>query len=256
MKQVWRFIPCIETNGSLQMAIDRWLLTQHQQSVHPPTLRFYTWSPAAISLGFHQKQWPDSWLSLHYQGQPVDLVQRPSGGRAVLHQGDLTYAVITSGLNGNRVQVYQQLCEFLIAGWQSLGIHLSYGSYQRGYQHNVNCFSLATGADLVMDDGTKLIGSAQLYRQGAVLQHGSMMLNPDPELYAQVFGQSFGASPTWAREPCEGDQPLAPALQRPSQDRIIAALTTAAETCFGIELQTQPISASEWELIRQTLPCP
>lgn len=222
------------------MAIDRWLLAQHQQGLHPPTLRFYTWNPTTISLGYHQKHWPESWKSLHYHGQPVDLVQRPSGGRAVLHQGDLTYAVITSGLSGNRVQIYQQLCQFLITGWQSLGIDLTYGLYQRGYQHNVNCFSLATGADLVTVDGIKVIGSAQLYRQGAVLQHGSIVLNPDPALYAQVFGQSV---------------PF-PNLQQFTLDTIITNLSVAAEKCFDIELRSQPISASEWELIRQSLPCP
>jgi lipoate-protein ligase A len=51
-KQVWRLIPLLEAAGNVQMAIDRWLLEQHQQRKHPVTLRFYTWSPPAISLGF------------------------------------------------------------------------------------------------------------------------------------------------------------------------------------------------------------
>ena len=146
------------------MAIDRWLVEQHKLGLHPPTLRFYTWSPVAISLGYHQSKFPPHWQQITWNGQLVDLVRRPTGGRAVLHQGDLTYAVVTSGLNGNRTQVYQQLCEFLIAGWQSLGIELQYGVAGRGYIHNPNCFGTATGADLVLPDGNKLIGSAQLKR--------------------------------------------------------------------------------------------
>ncbi|QDL12270.1 lipoate--protein ligase family protein [Brasilonema octagenarum UFV-E1] len=220
------------------MAIDSWLLKQHQ-SGHPPALRFYTWSPPAISLGYHQHKYPEHWQHLVWQGEKVDLVRRPTGGRAVLHQGDLTYAVVTSdvtsGIVGSRVQVYQKICEFLIQGWRSLGIELQYGTAGRGYIHNPNCFGTATGADLILPDGTKLIGSAQLRRGGAILQHGSMRLHPSAELFTQVFGtESFS--------PVHFPQNL-------DIEKIIAALIAAAEDCFGMELKVQPISESEWEAI-------
>jgi lipoate-protein ligase A len=141
-----------------------WLLTQHLQEQHPPTLRFYTWKPATISLGYHQYQWSASWQQLTWQGEPLDLVRRPSGGRAVLHQGDLTYAVVTSGLSTKRLEAYKTICEFLIQGWRSLGVTLQYGEAGRGYMRQANCFGTATGADLVLADGSKLIGSAQLRR--------------------------------------------------------------------------------------------
>jgi lipoate-protein ligase A len=86
--KIWRLIPLLEATGTVQMAIDSWLLEQHQCGKHPPTLRFYTWSPAAISLGYHQRQYPQSWQNLTGGGKKLDLVLRPSGGRAVLHQGD------------------------------------------------------------------------------------------------------------------------------------------------------------------------
>src|SRR5690348_857544 len=143
----FRLIPLMEAPGRVQMAIDEWLLEQHRLGLHPPALRFYTWSPIAISLGYHQRRWPDFWQNLTWQGTKIDLVRRPTGGRAVLHQGDLTYAVVTSGLTGDRLKVYQKLCEFLIQGWRSLGVNLHYGSAGRGYIHNPNCFGTATGAD-------------------------------------------------------------------------------------------------------------
>lgn len=133
----WRFIPVINAAGSVQMSIDTWLLEQHRLGLHPPTLRFYTWSPAAISLGYHQHRYPEHWHNLIWHGEPVDLVRRPSGGRAVLHQGDLTYAVITSGLTGNRMQAYETICEFLIQGWRQLGIELHYGQAGRGDRKSV-----------------------------------------------------------------------------------------------------------------------
>jgi lipoate-protein ligase A len=86
---VWRLIPLVSASGSVQMAIDQWLLEQHLAGQIPPTLRFYTWQPAAISLGYHQRRWPEFWQELSWRGIPVELVRRPSGGRAVLHQGEL-----------------------------------------------------------------------------------------------------------------------------------------------------------------------
>jgi lipoate---protein ligase len=232
---VWRLIPLLETSGDVQMAIDRWLLEQHLSGHHPPTLRFYTWSPPAISLGYHQRQYPQYWQHLTWQGQKLDLVRRASGGRAVLHQGDLTYAVITSELTGSRLQVYEKICEFLIQGWRSLGVELHYGTAGRGYIHNPNCFGTATGADLVLPDETKLIGSAQLRRGGAILQHGSIRLNQDAELFAQVFGAE---SLTTVQLP-----------QNLSMEKIIAALIASACDCFGMEIKMQPLSPSEWQAI-------
>lgn len=215
------------------MAIDHWLLDQHQQGQHPPTLRFYGWEPVAISLGYHQKQWPSFWQHLTWQGKAVELVRRPTGGRAVLHQGDLTYAVITSGLSNKRVEAYQKICAFLIEGWRSLGFNLDYGSAGRDYIHNPNCFGTATAADLLLPDGTKFMGSAQLRRNQVILQHGSMVLERDSEFFKQVFGVE--SSP--------------PSYNLPSQDKIIQALVEAARHCFDAEFYVEPLSAAEWQRI-------
>ncbi|MBD2091441.1 lipoate--protein ligase family protein [Microcoleus sp. FACHB-1515] len=214
------------------MAIDSWLFEQFCQGNQPPVLRFYTWKPIAISLGFHQSRYPIEWRNLSWQGEAIDLVRRPSGGRAVLHQGDLTYAVITSG-EGNRMQAYRSICEFLIAGWRSLGINLDFGSAGRGYIHNPNCFGTATAADLVMPEGTKLIGSAQVRRGTAILQHGSIRLEPDRALFQQVFGTDEAIN--------------VPTI---SQSDLIFALEAAAEACFQMSLQPAPLTEAEWQQIK------
>jgi len=248
----WRLIPLVRSSGRIQMAIDRWLLEQHRLGLHPPTLRFYTWESATISLGYHQRQWPEFWNHLTWQGVPVELVRRPSGGRAVLHQGDLTYAVITSGLPGKRREAYEQICEFLIAGWRSLGLELHYGSAGRGYIHNPSCFTTATEADLVSASGCKFIGSAQLRRGQAILQHGSMPLEPDRALFTRVFETE---APAGVQLPT-GDTAASPRLRL--RDRgdalieiVVEALTDAASRCFGVEFVRQPLSESEWQAIRQ-----
>lgn len=218
------------------MAIDRWLLQQHSQKLHPPTLRFYSWSPPAISLGYHQQRWPQAWQSIHWRGQQLDLVRRPSGGRAVLHQGDLTYAIVGSGFGKRRWQAYQTLCQFLIRGWQQLGVELRYGAVGQDYRDRANCFSTATGADLVRLDGSKFIGSAQLRCKEAVLQHGSMQLAPEPDLYHQVFGQDL-------------ETPASPNIASLDLSEVETALQHAAEACFDMRLQVQPFSDAEWQAI-------
>ncbi len=235
-QQTWRYIPPIEASGKIHMTIDWWLLQQHKQGLHPPTLRFYTWSPPAISLGYHQYKYPEFWHNITWQGKKLDIVRRPTGGRAVLHQGDLTYMVVTSSIEGNRQQVYQKICKFLIQGWYNLGIDVDYGTNQRGYIHNPNCFGTATAADLIDSHG-KLIGSAQLRQKNAILQHGTMILSSDPDLFTKVFNRPF---PRLNQFPFESEE-LIP--------KLIKTLTEAAKTCFNMELVTQPLSKNEWQQI-------
>lgn len=248
---MWRFIPLLQASGSIQMKIDEWLLEQHRQGKHPPTLRFYTWEPAAISLGYHQHRWPESWHTITWQGKFLELVKRPSGGRAVLHQGDLTYAVIASELGKNRTEAYQIICQFLIEGWHSLGLDLHYGVAGRGYIHNPNCFGTATGADLVTNRGSKFIGSAQLRRGQAILQHGSMRLQPDPELFYQVF-EEINVTPPLGQlfYPSVADMiKIENAGINSLIDIVIEALSAAAARCFDIELIVEPLSEQEWQSI-------
>lgn len=136
------------------------------------------------------------------------------------------------------MQAYRSICEFLIAGWRSIGVDLDFGSAKRGYIHNPNCFGTATAADLIMPDGTKLIGSAQVRRGAAILQHGSMRLNPDRALFQQVFGRD---------EAMRNGIANLPAIP---QAKIIAALEAAAEASFQMTLQPEPLTAAEWQQIQ------
>jgi lipoate-protein ligase A len=114
---------------------------------------------------------------------------------------------------------------------------LHYGSAGRGYIHNPNCFGTATGADLVLADGTKLIGSAQLRRDRVILQHGSIRLEPDAELFAQVFDAEYFT-------------PVQLPLAQRGEDLVqivIDALVAAAEDCFGVKFAVQPLSEDEWK---------
>ena len=220
----------------MQMQIDKWLLQQHGAGKLPSVLRFYVWSPVAISLGYHQDRYPERWHELRWQGKPLEIVRRPTGGRAVLHQGDLTYAIATSGLSGNAIATYRFLSEFLIEGWRHLGIELTYAGRQgdRTYTQRTSCFATRTSADLVLATGEKFIGSAQLRQGNAVLQHGSMVLEPDAELYRAVFGDRV-ALPHLNLSNIGADL----------QHAAIAALKAAARSHFSIDWVEEPLSDRE-----------
>lgn len=212
------------------MALDNDLLDRHSNNPRSPSiLRFYRWTPAAISLGFHQKQYPDLWHEIAQKYQ-LDIVRRPSGGRAVVHKGDLTYAVITNieleGKQRSHREIYEYICEFLIQGFAQLGISLTYGQSGRGYIHNPSCFSTATNADLIIPDGRKLIGSAQVYRRNSVLQHGSIAIAPDHQLLTELFQ---------TKVPIVGCEELLQSQHENLSAELIRILTTAARQHFQAE---------------------
>ncbi len=183
----WISLPLTVGSGQQQMQTDLDLLTAHQRGEFRGALRFYLWQPAAVSLGYHQHHWPEHWQQCYYQGQPLEVVRRPSGGAAVLHQGDLCYALVTGMVPGGCRQQYQRLQDWLIHGWRTLGVNLHRGQ-QPPSRGQVSCFATATPADLVTETGHKFIGSAQLRRGRSILYQGSMQLHPDPDLWVQVFG--------------------------------------------------------------------
>jgi lipoate---protein ligase len=247
MPQPWRLLPFLVADGQQQMAIDEAIFVAVERGESLRTLRFYQWNPIALSLGYHQRNYPDHWRSL----QAVDLVRRPTGGRAVLHQGDLTYAVIASGMSPSRTESYRQICEFLIQGWRSLGYELSYGSAGRGYIQNPDCFGTATGADLVLPDGRKLIGSAQKRSADIILQHGSMRLQPDPKLFEAVFGARSDNQRS-ENQRSENLESI-PNYLMPSTEQIIPALISAAETCFDMKVTIGALSPQEEESVARSL---
>ena len=219
---LWQRLPLTCADGLTNMALDEAIFQAVVAGDRLPTLRFYTWERPTISLGYHQRTYPLHWdrLCWNPDGQTIDRVHRPTGGRAVLHQGDLTYALIAPGFDSSRLAAYAQICEFLIQGWRSLGVELHYGSTRRGYIQNPNCFATATGADLVLSNGSKFIGSAQKRSGDVILQHGSMCLNPDDRLWRQVF---------------ETEAPEIPdSVRRVGTNRIIEALSQSATEVFGM----------------------
>ena len=226
----WRWIPPLTASGATQMAIDCWM---HRQCLAGagPMLRLYRWSRPTLSLGRHQQRLPEHWQALADSGQ-IELVRRPSGGRAVLHAGDLTYALVMHPATRQREQAYRRACGWLQQALAAAGEPLQFG--QAGgaaAQQRSNCFATATAADLVGPAGGKRIGSAQLWQGEVVLQHGSVLLEPPPALWMQVFGEPPPPLPPLAWSGSELEQ------------RLQAA---AAQHLCGGRLLEQPLAPDEW----------
>jgi lipoate-protein ligase A len=143
-----------------------------------PVLRLYTWSGPALSLGRFQPETDVDVDACRTRG--VDVVRRPTGGRALLHGADLTYAVALMrppGAAGHVEALYRTIAGALLRGLGELGVRAEIGT-ARG-PAGPACFAAAQGADLRVGD-RKLCGSAQVQRGPAVLQHGSVLLDRLP----------------------------------------------------------------------------
>lgn len=140
-------------------------------------VRFYGWEPKCISLGRNQKPFIPS--------VEIDVVTRPTGGRALLHDNEITYMVVGKIPDGYSViQTYKMVSDILIDGFKKLSVNLTYGGDRGG--SNKYCMNISSGVDISYM-GKKLIGSAQFRREGYFLQHGSILRDIDYSFFEKVF---------------------------------------------------------------------
>ena len=170
-------------SGSLNMEIDAQML-EHAISTSEKDIlfRLYGWSPMCISLGRNQK---DDFLT----GE-IEAVRRLTGGRALLHDNEITYCCVAPAdaiPNGQSVvDSYKYISGILIDFFRTLGVELDFGENKRVSTHYDYCMLLSTGAD-VCYKGQKIIGSAQCRKNGYILQHGSILFGYDKELLENLF---------------------------------------------------------------------
>lgn len=170
-------------SGSKNMEIDAQMLENAISSSEKDILfRLYGWSPKCISLGRNQK---DDFLT----GE-IDAVRRLTGGRALLHDDEITYCCVAPAdviPNGQSVvDSYKYISGILIDFFKTLGVELDFGENKRVSTHYDYCMLLSTGAD-VCYKGQKIIGSAQCRKNGYILQHGSILFGYDKKLLENLF---------------------------------------------------------------------
>jgi lipoate-protein ligase A len=166
----------------MNMALDEAILEAVQKGQAPPTLRFYSWNPACLSLGYAQSVKDADQAAIAQTGW--DLVRRPTGGKAILHTDEITYSISAPATNplfvGGVLPSYKRISLALIVGLENMGLKPELNVADPPVPDNGNpvCFQ-NPGAFEITVEGKKLVGSAQLRRSGGVLQHGSLPLQGD-----------------------------------------------------------------------------
>jgi lipoate-protein ligase A len=171
--------------GKENMQIDSDLLeTAIKSHTKEPIIRLYGWSPKCVSLGRNQDE-----INLPVK---IDVVRRVTGGRALLHDDEITYSYVTSISSipeGESVsKSYKYISGILIDFFKTLGVDLEFGGNKKVSTKFDYCMLISTGAD-VCYHGKKVIGSAQLRKNGYILQHGSILFGYDKTLLEKLFNE-------------------------------------------------------------------
>jgi lipoate-protein ligase A len=169
--------------GALNMAIDS-LMAEWSANMNSVLFRFYGWKRPTVSLGRFQKEdginVPD-W---------IDVVRRPSGGRALLHHREITYCLaVPKKINFGKLSVleFHRLVHSLIRdALVEAGLHAELSSERRG--NTALCFDAPSRYEIVIN-GVKVVGSAQFRTAESIVEHGSIVLKQDIDLLKTIFGE-------------------------------------------------------------------
>jgi lipoate-protein ligase A len=191
VKSCLRVLDSGGADAGFNMALDEAILDGVIEGVSPPTLRFYSFTHPAVTLGRFQKL-SDS-FRMRVDSMGLSLVRRPTGGRAVVHDGDLTYSVAASvgdpELGGSTRETYRKISSRLALAFSLAGVEVASGS--RGnhskYSRSASCFDTTVLHELTYM-GEKVAAGAQVRRSGAFLQQGTIPIScPDAD-FTVLFG--------------------------------------------------------------------
>lgn len=183
----WRYLSFDRYESAENMAIDEAIMKENQRQGNNvcPTLRLYGWKTPSISLGYFQNVATEVNIGFCKQNN-IPIIRRPTGGKAVFHYDDLTYAVIAQEDNGlfpaGLLGTYKVISRCIAVGLEKLGVRvdmLQEGRSSESADLSAFCFSVPSQYELLVDK-RKICGSAQIRSKGVFLQHGSLLMNFDP----------------------------------------------------------------------------
>ena len=257
----WRLIYSAPTDGATNMAVDGAIVRAVAAELVPPTLRFYAWEPACLSLGRAQKVSDVDLQALWATG--FGLVRRPTGGKAILHVDELTYSVVAPQeeprVAGGIVSSYRRLSAGLVRGIERLGVTGLVADQRAENRHLEGpvCFEVPSDYEITVG-GRKLVGSAQMRARGVVLQHGTVPLygdisricallaaHPDPvrvHARATTVEEALGRRVTWN----EAAEAVKEGFSEALYLRLEPGVLTDEERAWAEELRATQYALDDW----------
>lgn len=196
MTETWNFINTGSNDPYYNMAMDEALLNFVSRGEIDPVVRFYTWDPATLSVGYFQRLKKEIDID-KVKEKGFGLIRRQTGGRGVLHDKELTYSVIVPESHPNMpstiTEAYRVISEGLLEGFKLLGFD-AYFAIPRSKEEREKlkqprsavCFDAPSWYELVVE-GRKIAGSAQTRQKGVILQHGSLLQDVDVDELFDMF---------------------------------------------------------------------
>lgn len=196
MTETWNFINTGSNDPYYNMAFDEALLNFVSRGEIDPVIRFYTWNPATLSVGYFQRLTKEI-DTAKVKALGYGLIRRQTGGRGVLHDKELTYSVIVPESHPNMpstiTEAYRVISEGLLEGFKLLGFD-AYFAIPRSEEEREKlkqprsavCFDAPSWYELVVE-GRKIAGSAQVRQKGVILQHGSLLQDVDIDELFDLF---------------------------------------------------------------------
>lgn len=199
MRYQWRLILDPPLTGRENMEKDLELMGDVSRGDSPPVLRLYRWAPPAVSFGYFQDQ--EEVVDLKACRElGIDVVRRPTGGRAVLHDHELTYSIVVPEVhpfinNGGVMDAYRSISRGIVTAFNLLNITASLTPEAKGQGELLpgSCFDTPSAYEILVE-GKKVVGSAQLRRDGIVLQHGAIIFKLQGELYNKILKKNYRQS--------------------------------------------------------------
>ena len=247
----WRLLPCQALRASENMAIDEAVFRMNRPEGLPPTLRFFGWNPPAVSLGYFQKTFQE--INVDFcRREGIDIVRRPTGGKAVLHEHEMTYSLVAAIdhplFTADILETYRVISACIVEALKRIGLapEMVYeGRSAAGTPLEGYCFAAPSKYELLVD-GRKICGSAQVRGGGTFLQHGSLLMDIDPVRAAAAMGikaASISGSTTTLREQLG---------RHIESDELASVLRGAFEGTLGINLAEAGLTETE-EALKQEL---
>ena len=238
----WRLLPFEKYSAALNMAIDEAVLTARVEQKVPNTLRFYQWHPSAVSIGKDQDPQEQVYIETCRE-KGVDIVRRISGGGTVFHdqEGEVTYSVVarTSDMATKDVkEVYDRIYSGIVDALRLLGVSADFNEGD-----SKNCPNLTVG-------GKKISGSAQAYKRGVALQHGTVLLSANLELMFSLLRVPWSKS---CMEVVGVARKKITSIEAElghyiSEETVSNALEVGFRNAFGIQLVRGELTSFELEL--------